>query len=107
MRLKLPVVSAACAFVMLLAASPVQAQTRSGGDGTVSITRDEQGRVRTRIILQRRSYLDAGTEVLPGQRKYTDYVNPPGQRPIDALGPGKGYDRQPLNGPFDYGFRNW
>jgi hypothetical protein len=75
--------------------------------GTVIRVQDEDGRVRTRIVVQRRSYLDGGTEVLPGQRKFTDYISLPGQRPLDILGPGKGYDRQPLNGPFDYGFRNW
>jgi hypothetical protein len=77
------------------------------GQPTVFVSRDETGRTRTRIIVTPRSYLDGGTEVLPGQRKFTDYVNPPNYRPIDVLGPGKGYDRQPLNGWFDYGYRNW
>lgn len=74
---------------------------------TVFVSRDETGRTRTRIIVTPRSYLDGGTEVLPGQRKFTDYINPPGYRPIDILGPGKGYERMPLNGYFDYGYRNW
>jgi hypothetical protein len=34
--------------------------------GTVVIHRDEQGRTHTRIIVQKRSYLDGGTEVMPG-----------------------------------------
>ena len=33
---------------------------------------------KTRVVIVKRSYLDAGTEVLPGERKFTDYVNPPG-----------------------------
>ena len=33
-------------------------------------TRDEDGRRRTRIIVQRRSYLDPGTEVFPGEQRY-------------------------------------
>jgi hypothetical protein len=33
---------------------------------TTVITRDEFGRTRTRILVQKRSYLDGGTEVLPG-----------------------------------------
>ncbi len=57
---------------------------------------------RTRVYITKRSWLDAGTEVLPGDRKFTDYANPPGysfarengQRPID---------RQPLNPPSDLG----
>ena len=28
--------------------------------------RDEQGRTRTKILVQKRSYLDGGTEVMPG-----------------------------------------
>ena len=79
---------------------------RATGQPTVFVSRDETGRTRTRIIVTRRSYLDGGTEVLPGQRKFTDYVNPVNHRPLDILGPGKGYDRAPLNGWFDYGYRN-
>lgn len=33
---------------------------------------------RTRVYVTRRSWLDAGTEVLPGERKFTDYAIPPG-----------------------------
>src|SRR6266851_4390057 len=32
---------------------------------------------RTRIYVTKRSWLDAGTEVLPGDRKFTDYAFPP------------------------------
>ena len=57
---------------------------------------------RTRIYVTKRSWLDAGVEVLPGDRKFTDYAFPPAQsfarennnRPID---------RQPLNPPSDMG----
>ncbi len=72
---------------------------------TVFVSRDENGRTRTRIIVQRRSYLDGGTEVLPGQRKFTDYVNPPFYRPTDVLGPGRNYDWQPLNPIWESGGR--
>src|SRR4029079_1882909 len=34
--------------------------------GTVVVHRDEFGRTRTKIIVQKRSYLDGGTEVMPG-----------------------------------------
>jgi len=33
---------------------------------------------KTRVVVVKRSYLDPGPEVLPGQRKYLDYVYPPG-----------------------------
>jgi hypothetical protein len=35
--------------------------------GTVVTTRDENGRTRTKILVQKRSYLDGGTEVMPGE----------------------------------------
>jgi len=45
------------------------------------ISRDEDGRTRTRIIIQKRSYLDPGTETFPGERgRNTDYVENPNQR---------------------------
>jgi hypothetical protein len=42
-------------------------------------------RASTRIIVRRRSYLDPGTEVLPGERKFTDYAIPPGYDPMQVV----------------------
>jgi hypothetical protein len=39
--------------------------------GTYVMHRDENGRTRTKILVQKRSYLDGGTEVMPG-----DNINP-------------------------------
>ena len=81
---------------------------RGTGQGTVFVSRDENGRTRTKIIVTRRSYLDGGTEVLPGRRKFTDYAIPPYWSPIDVLGPGRNYDRQPLNPRWEQGWtRGW
>ena len=73
------------------------------------ISRDEDGRVRRRIIVTPRSYLDGGTEVLPGQRKFNFSDAQPYWSPIDVLGPGKNYDRQPLNPRWEQGWTrlNW
>ncbi len=57
---------------------------------------------RTRVYVTRRSWLDAGTEVLPGERKFTDYAFPPGYhygRQIDRLTQGS----HPLSDNFDLG----
>ncbi len=57
---------------------------------------------RTRVYISRRSWLDAGTQVLPGERKFTDYAYPPGYhygRSIDRVYQG----RQPLNDQWDLG----
>ncbi len=114
MVLKALSLAAAGAILAAALAAPADAAPRKryavakrSSPPTVFVSRDESGRTRTRIIVTPRSYLDGGTEVLPGQRKFTDYVNPPNYRPTDILGPGKGYERQPLNGWFDYGYRRW
>jgi len=52
---------------------------------TVFISRDEDGRTRTKIIIQKRSYLDPGTEVLPGDRNDHDYASLPNQSPTSVL----------------------
>ena len=57
---------------------------------------------RSRITVTRRTYLDAGTYVIPGDRKFTDYAVPPGYSPtsvIDNRG-GVYIDQSPLPGPF-------
>jgi len=56
----------------------------------------------TRLYVSKRSWLDGGAEVLPGERKFTDYALPPGisfargnnNRPLD---------RQPLSPDSDLG----
>jgi hypothetical protein len=55
-------------------------------DRTVQVTRDEDGRTRTRIIIQKRSYLNPGTETFPGEHgRNTDYVERPNQRASGVL----------------------
>ena len=112
MSLKWTAVLAAAAVAATVFAAPADAQQQrrrvaytpnAGGPATTFVSRDESGRTRTKIILQKRSYLDGGTEVLPGQRKFTDYVNPPYSSPLDILGPGRNYDRNPLNPAWESG----
>jgi hypothetical protein len=57
---------------------------------------------RARITVTRRSYLDAGTHVIPGDRKFTDYAVPPTYYPgsvADNRG-GMYIDQSALPGPF-------
>jgi len=63
-----------------------------------------KNRARSRIVVVPRSFLDAGTEVLPGERKFTDYAYPPLHQPLDVVtntGGRVGWHRSPLPGPFD------
>jgi hypothetical protein len=59
----------------------------------------------TRIYVTRRSWLDAGTEVLPGDRKFTDYAFPPdiGYPSFARENNNRPIDRQPLSTPSDVG----
>lgn len=43
-------------------------------DRTVIISRDESGRTRTRVIVQKRSFLDPGTQTFPGEVRYNDSI---------------------------------
>jgi hypothetical protein len=56
----------------------------------------------TRIYVSKRSWLDGGTEVLPGDRKFTDYALPPGQS-FGMQNRNRPLDRQPLNPASDLG----
>ena len=99
---------AAAAVTATALAVPAEAAPRnrdvSANQGTVFVSREEDGRVRRRIIVTPRSYLDGGTEVLPGQRKFNFSDAQPYWSPIDALGPGRNYDRQPLNPRWEQGW---
>jgi hypothetical protein len=58
---------------------------------------------RSRLVVPPRSFLDAGTEVLPGQRKFLDYALPPTHTPMDVVqntGGRVGWHNSPLPGPF-------
>ncbi|NOJ43976.1 hypothetical protein [Bradyrhizobium australiense] len=60
---------------------------------------------RTRVYVTTRSWLDAGTEVLPGDRKFQDYAFPPdlGYPSFGRENLNRPIDRQPLNPPSDMG----
>ena len=59
----------------------------------------------TRVYITKRSWLDAGVEVLPGDRKFTDYAFPPeiGYPSFARENNNRPIDRQPLNPPSDLG----
>jgi hypothetical protein len=60
-----------------------------------------KGAPRARITVQRRSFLDAGTEILPGEGGYTNYAIPPGYSPTAVIENRAGMHRSPLPGPYD------
>jgi len=95
-----------CALALTLAMlEPAAAQVRTryytiAPDGTRVLVR----RARSRITVAPRSFLDAGTEVHPGERKFTDYAFPPTHTPLEVVtnvGGRVGWHRSPLPGPFE------
>ncbi|MPZ55627.1 MAG: hypothetical protein GEU91_03840 [Rhizobiales bacterium] len=65
-----------------------------------------QVRSRTRITVRPRSYLDGGTEVWSGERKFNDYAISPTQSAVSVLDNTAFYHRSPLPGPFDLPGKN-
>ena len=59
----------------------------------------------TRVYVTKRSWLDAGTEVLPGERKFTDYATggPGAWENLDRLNSHMDRRRSPLSTPSDVG----
>jgi hypothetical protein len=88
-----------------LVAVPAEAQTQPQKKYVSSTSRTATAnRARARVVVAPRSILDAGTEVLPGERKITDYAIPPGYTPqgvVTNTGGRVGWHQSPLPGPFD------
>lgn len=89
----LKVVAAAFAVVAAaaLAAAPAHAAPKKktvvayNRGHTVFVSRDEDGRTRTRVIIQKRSYLDPGTEVFPGENSDHRYAFSPNHHATSVL----------------------
>ena len=109
---KLAMLLAAAALVALGSAS-ANAQSRQqqydkdgrhyyGPNGP---NRSYQQGPRTRVYVTTRSWLDAGTEVLPGDRKFLDYALPPevGYPSFARENKNRPIDRQPLSPLQDLG----
>jgi hypothetical protein len=90
--------------VVAIVAPPFGAFAQDPNTGATTSTRVvSKKRPRTRVVVERRSFLDAGTEVAPGERKFLDYALPPTHTPIDVVqntGGRVGWHNSPLPGPF-------
>ena len=104
--------AAACAAVIAATAFAVPAVEAAPKKRTVATTtRVATAGPRARVRVAPRSFLDAGTEVLPGDRKFTDYAFPPGPYSMPSsvvtnIGGRVGWHNSPLPGPFDLPSRN-
>ena len=112
---KLAMLLATAAFVAVGATSASaqskrQQQQQYDRDGRITYGPQGPNRVyqqgpRTRVYVTTRSWLDAGTEVLPGDRKFQDYAFPPdiGYPTFARENLNRPIDRAPLNPPSDMG----
>jgi hypothetical protein len=88
----------ACAFVAAPAGADVVKK---------KVYRDANGRVitvvrsSTHVVVQRRSFLDPGTETLPLDEHYHDYAFNPTYTPFPNQGGVVGFWRAPLPSPVD------
>jgi hypothetical protein len=99
MRLRNLCVAALAALVagsLVVAAVPAAAQTEPARKPDAA-----RPKAPPRVVVEKRSFLDAGTEVKPGQRKFTDYAFPPGYSPTSSIDFTTGNIRGPLVGPWD------
>ena len=115
-----PKFSAASKLAMLLAAATLAASGATSASAQTKQKYDRDGRPvygaqgpnrsyqqgpHTRVYVTTRSWLDAGTEVLPGDRKFQDYAFPPaiGYPSFGRENNNRPIDRGPLNPPSDMG----
>ncbi len=98
------VAAGACAVVVAIsacAAPPAEAAQKKKRVVTNQSEVVVASRPRTRVRVAPRSFLDGGTEVLPGERKFTDYALPPGYSPMSYIDNTAFNRRSSLPGPFD------
>jgi hypothetical protein len=108
---------AALIAVAAVVVSPVEAQTQTQTQAKKKYVYSRTApanRPRARVTVAPRSFLDAGTEVRPGDRKFTDYAFPPsgnggiGINAVTNTGGKVGWDREPFMQPFQLpGYNPW
>jgi hypothetical protein len=92
MRSKVVAAAFAAIGAIALLAAPANAAPKKKTEAvvdtrghTVFTSTDEDGQKRTRIIIQKRSYLDPGTETFPGENTGSNYAQSPNHRANGVL----------------------
>jgi hypothetical protein len=113
MGLKVIIGAFAVIATMGLLAAPASAASKKrvyvadARGATVYHSRDEDGRRRTRVIIQKRSYLDPGTEVFRGENSDHKYAYPSNSHATGVLdNTASGANRSALPGAFTLPSRN-
>ena len=93
---------AAAIAAMAYASTPADAaEQQKKKSAKSSQTTVVTNRPRTRVVVQPRSFLDVGTDSIPGDNKYMDYAIPPGYSPLSVIDNTAFSHRSPLPGPYD------
>ena len=102
------------AIAVTAMAVPATAQAATKKQYVYTTTRGAPAKPRARVTVAPRSFLDAGTEVRPGDRKFTDYAFPAsgnggiGINAVTNTGGKVGWDRSPMMQPFQLpGYNPW
>ena len=102
------------AMAMAVPAAEAQIPTKKKQQYVYTTTRGAPAKPRARVTVAPRSFLDAGTEVRPGDRKFTDYAFPAsgngglGINAVTNTGGKVGWDRSPMMQPFQLpGYNPW
>ncbi len=92
MRIKVIAAAFAAIAAVAIIAAPANAAPKkktvavvNSRDHTTFTSTDEDGQRRTRIIIQKRSYLDPGTETFPGENTGHTYAQTPNQHSNSVL----------------------
>jgi len=104
MSIKIAAAAIIASVGIAFAVVPANAVTKKRPDATYTRVVNEDGRPRTRIVVQRRSFLDPGTETLPLAQHYHDYAFSPylaPRQPYPDQGGVVGFWRAPLPSPVD------
>src|SRR5690606_28993966 len=99
-KLIVAAVTGAAVLGLALAPSPAEAAKRKYVK-RYAVNYSYKSGPRTRIYVTRRSWLDGGTEVLPGERKYHDYAYPVGLAFGDSVTSYGASRRMPLPYPWE------
>jgi hypothetical protein len=100
MRSRTLSVASLAAMMALAVASAAPAGAQSGDQPATHVVKKKPAPP-AHVTVEKRSFLDAGVEVKPGQRKFTDYAFPPGYSPTSSIDFTTGNIRGPLVGPWD------
>ncbi len=98
-------ICAAALAALAYASAPADAQQKkkTAGNQTKTVM---AGKPRARIRVAPRSFLDTGTESMPGDHKYMDYALPPTYSPLSVID-NTAFNRRPYpTGPFDLPGKN-